>query len=233
MTVGNKLLDNLAAIFWFLPPYLGIIYFWLSGTPQENLATAVYYLLYAISASILSGGYWVLCKRAKGKVAAWLVSVAYAESFFAITLWGIVIILLLNFLTPQEWGLHNYQVLTDIARGLIGFAVGGTLIAALVLIYGFYKGQLDRPISVFPFGFGWGHELPQPKTIFVPYKDWEHLPKVIREDWRTSTDAKGMLYVLTGDGARIRVEPNTGWYVHRDEDGEITIWKEGAGGSHQ
>jgi hypothetical protein len=227
--VGNKLLDNLAAIFWFLPPYLGIIYFWLSGGPQEDTATLVYYLAYAISATVLSGGYWLLCRRAAGKVAAWLVSVAYAETFFAITLWGIIILIIINIVSPGAWGAHDREMLAAISRGLVGFAVGGTLIASLVLIYGFLKGQLDRPIAVFPFGLGWGHELPQAKTIFVSYKGWEELPEVIQEDWRTSTDEAGMLYVLTGDGARIRVEPGTGWYLHRDEDGEITVWKEGAG----
>jgi hypothetical protein len=155
--------------------------------------------------------------------------VAYAETFFAITLWGLIILIIINMLSPGQWGEHDREILAAISRGLVGFAVGGTLIAALVLIYGFAKGQLDRPIAVFPFGLGWGHELPQPKTIFVPYTGWEDLPEVIQEDWRTSTDEEGMLYVLTGDGARIRVEPETGWYLHRDEDGEITVWKEGAG----
>jgi hypothetical protein len=115
--VGNKLLDNLAAIFWFLPPYLGIVYFWLSGTPKEELATIVYYLAYAISATILSGGYWLLCKRAKGKVAAWLVSVAYAETFFAITLWGLIILIIINMLSPGQWGEHDREILAAISRG--------------------------------------------------------------------------------------------------------------------
>lgn len=225
--MGNKLLDNLATIFWFLPPYLGILYFYLGGGDLEVMTTIIYYLIYSVSASVLAGGYWLLCKRAKGKVAAWLVSIAYAETFFSITLWGIVALLIVNTLSPGEWGKHEQQLISNLANGLIGMAVGGTLLAAVVLIYGFYKGQLDRPISVLPFGLGWGQELPQPETLFVPYSGWEHLPKAIREDWRTSVDKDGCLQVLTGDGARIRVEPNTGWYVHRDEDGEITVWKAG------
>lgn len=225
--MGNKLLDNLATIFWFLPPYMGILYFYLGGGDLELATTLVYYLIYSTSTTVLAGGYWLLCKRAKGKVAAWLVSIAYAETFFAITLWGIVALLIINTLSPGEWGNHEEKFFSGIANALIGMAVGGTLLAALVLVYGFYRGQLDRPISVLPFGVGWRNELPRPGTLFVEYTGWEDLPMELQEDWRVSHDEEGHIYVLSGDGVRTRVEPNTGWHLHKDRDGNITIWKAG------
>lgn len=127
----------------------GIVFFvvsYLLGAPETKTEFRIgFWPTYAISATILVYYHIKLCKRTDtGKVSTWLAATTYARAFFAMTVWGILLITMIRlFVFDPTW----VALMERFSYAIIGGGLAGSVISAAVLAIGFRMQKLNRQID--------------------------------------------------------------------------------------
>lgn len=145
----RTILEKLPHIFVSLVPVFWIGTFLVGGTPLAGVQTLTMYPVYAAFVTALLAGLYLLYRRdPDGMASVLFVLFFYEMLFFALTLWGISAIIIIQALYPE---LADSLVLSRLARAFVGSSAGGTAIA-VVAFYGALRSRcLGHHIPLFPW----------------------------------------------------------------------------------
>lgn len=112
------------------------------------------YSPFALAVSVVFMGKVILCKRSgdpDGLVSLWLTTVTYAWGCFAVTMWGVVLLIAVNAFGISLFEWSNGLILRGLSYGFVGIGMMGEVIAAAVFIVGARRDGLGTLIHPLPF----------------------------------------------------------------------------------
>lgn len=156
--IGEKLLQSIPLLYLISAPLAATIVFLLSLPTHPQVETTYdivfrfsLYVPFAVAVSVVFVGKIMLCRRSDaphGLVSLWLTTVTYAWGCFAVTMWGIVSLIVVNTFHLSLFDWSDGSVLRGLSFSFVGIGMIGEVIAAIVIIVGFkYQvlGMLIRP----------------------------------------------------------------------------------------
>lgn len=146
----RRILERLPLIFVSVVPVFWIGSFFAAG--REVLAatqTMTLYPIYAALVTALVAGLLSLYRRDNSGTASVLFVLFFYEMFFfALTLWGISVIVFARLIYPE---LADSAMLSRLARAFVGSAAGGTAIAVAAFYGALRSRRLGHHIPLFPW----------------------------------------------------------------------------------
>lgn len=155
----RRIQDHLPVVFLVAMPLAYLLFFFLSQPTNPTIITTYdilfrlgMFLPFAIAVTVIFIGKILLCKRSEGgTVALWLVTVTYATGCVALMWWGIIGLTLISafhFALREE---SEGAILRGLGNAMVGGAMVGEVIAAIVIVVGFRTRTLGRHIHPLPF----------------------------------------------------------------------------------